>query len=496
MDIDIDLNIQIPEMYIIHDIRTPSNFKGITICGYKRSDCVKAFENCIINNNLEDALRWCVELHSTGLNVNIWNSIKNIYLKYIHINNPKLFFYILKREKEYHIILNKYPKKHEIFTRNNQEIRNLFSELTAITTLTKKNNLFLPKSLPTINHKSFIKENIQNRMISKDLYKMNPYIYNSTSNEIRLALNEIINNLVSYHGTFENCIYWYLWIEKMNSLNKNIFKQSEHWITILWKILLDIVLDEPKSNTFIKKLYNEYILKFKLSQINKKKYYIFIVFYTIKNKIKWNTNILYKEHLIIQSNSNINLMYEYIIQNIESELSPESKNTLYKKYNKLYLTILNEKETINNPIKIKNTNLNENINKIIFSTNPSFKQQEQEYEYEEEEEYEDDNDNDNNNNLDYLEKDIIYEHQTQPENLKKKSLISTNKTKNDVEENKINIQNKKFEAFSNIIVYKKKNENNKHKIIENSEETKNISFDKNNKNFFKKNSSKYDLKKI
>ena len=97
--------MDIPHSYIIHDIRTQKDFKGITICGYKRKDVLNAYQNSIINNKLEDAIRWCTELHSTGLNTQIWDSLKMIYIKYIHINSPKYFFYILKREKDYQRII-------------------------------------------------------------------------------------------------------------------------------------------------------------------------------------------------------------------------------------------------------------------------------------------------------------------------------------------------------------------------------------------------------
>ena len=153
--------MNIPRSYVIHDIRTSKDFKGITICGYKRLEVIREFQNSLINNKLEDAIRWETELHSTCLNKQIWDSIKNIYLKYIHINNPKLFFYILKREKDYKNIIKHYPKNHEIFTRNNQEIRNLFSELTAILSLNKKNNIFMNKSLPIINNRSFDKNEVK-----------------------------------------------------------------------------------------------------------------------------------------------------------------------------------------------------------------------------------------------------------------------------------------------------------------------------------------------
>jgi hypothetical protein len=434
--------MEIPESYIIHDIRTQKDFKGITISGYKRKDVLNTFQNCMINNKLEDAIRWCVELHATGLNNNIWDSIKNIYFKYIHINNPKYFFYLLKREKEYKNIISKYPPKHEIYTRNNQEIRNMYSELVAISALTKKNNIFVNKSLPIINNKSFEKDDIHKRMISKNLNKINDFIFNTTTNETKLALNEIANNLYLHNGTFENCIYWYLWLEKINNLKKkdnnilflnvvNENKYFDHWIFILWKILINI--DEKnisKNNlTFLKKIYHIYVKDFKISQINKKKYYIFIAFYIIKNNINWNINIFQSEYLIIQSNANINIMYGNIIKNNESNLSDDNKKILYKKYNQLYYNINNTNHS--NLQKIKNTNLDDDINIVMFTNYPEYKE----------------TPSVKNNNT-------------------KKELISKNMTIRDVEEVKIDINNKKIDALVNFITYKKKEEKS-----ENAEKT-------------------------
>ena len=55
-----------------------------------------------------------------------------------HINNPKLFFYIIQRENEYNKILSVYPKRHFIFSRNNQEIRNLFCDLITLLFILEK----------------------------------------------------------------------------------------------------------------------------------------------------------------------------------------------------------------------------------------------------------------------------------------------------------------------------------------------------------------------
>lgn len=419
--------MDIPEPFIIHDTRIGKDFKGITICGYKRKDVLNAFQNSMINNKLEDAIRWCVELHSTGLNLQIWESIKNIYFKYIHTNNPKLFFYLLKREKEYQNIIKVYPKKHEIFSRNNQEIRNLYAELTAICSLAKKNNIFLPKSLPIVNNKSFQKDDIQRRMISKDLDKIIDYIFNSTTQEIKLGLNEIINNIYMKNGTFQNCIYWYLWIEKIENSKKNdATYNEEHWLFVLWNIILKYSEENIENNNliYIKKLHLNYTNNFKSSDITKKKYYFFIAFYIIKNNIIWNINLFQNEHFIIQTNANINIMYGNVIKNIESSLSVDTKQILYKKYNNLLYNICNTNNiNINRLKKIADTHLDNDINIITSTKHPEYNS-------------------------------LINKKETLQQPLENK-LISTNMTQRNINECKEEEINKKLDAFTQFVVFKK-----------------------------------------
>lgn len=450
--------MDIPKSYIIHDTRIAKDFKGITICGYKRLDVIKEYQNSIINNKLEDSIRWCVELHATCLNKQIWDIIHNIYIKYININNPKLFFYILKREKDYKNIINSFPKKHEVLSRNNQELRNLFAELTAMLNINKKNNLFIDKSLPSITNKSFDKNEIKKRMIANNLDNINEYINNYTTNEMKLGLNEIYSNLNNKNGTYQNCIYWYIWIDKIEKYiklnSKDLIKEYDienHWVFIIWKIILEISsikIKNKKDTIFIKKLYDKYKFNFKLSQMNQKKYFLFICFYIIKNSINWNITLNPQEHLIIQSNCNINSMYGNIINNIESNLSKESKDQLYKNYY--------DKHSIK---KVKNTNLDSDINSILFTKHPDFK-------YTIEDKKEDDKKPNKLNN----------------------NLISKNMTERDIIEEKKNKEQKKLDLFSNLITYKGTYNNTKKNILDyyndpdnidiNSDNLKNIIFSK------------------
>ena len=456
--------MEIPQSYIIHDIRSSRDFKGVTISGYKRKDVINAYQNSIINNKLEDSIRWCVELHSTGLNKVIWDILKNIYFKSIHINNPKYFFYINKRENDYKKILKNYIKQHEIYTRNNQEIRNIYAELTAISCLSKKTAIILPK----INQISFEKEEIKRRMISKNLDKISNFIYNNTSNETKFALNEIYKNLRSEKGTVQNCIYWYLWLEKaeqnkkkqqndVNFVNKQIMEKSyvkdvkeneyfDHWVYILWNIIesfeYKIEIENKNNYIYLKKIINNYKSDFKLSLISKKKYYFFISFYIIKSEINWSFPLFSNEYLIIQSNANINRMYENIIINNKSKLSDENIKKLKKLYNKSYYEMLNKKNNIKIPRKIVDNNLDEEINKIEFTKDSNFK-------YLKNTENKKDEINYINNN---------YKEENYGDDNPKK-LIYKNMTKKDVLNSIEERRNKKLNAFTQLITFKKKESN-------------------------------------
>ena len=377
------MNLNIPEPYMILDLRPPNEFKGVTISGFKKQDVVTIFQNSMINSKLEDSLKWMVELHSSGLNNNIWDSLFQVYFKYIHLQNPHLYLYLMKRFKEYNKMVSILPtKKHEIFTKNDMEIRHLFTELVAIQTLTKKNNLFLPKSLPKIDKTFYSKETIQRHMISNNLDQIYNFVHVQQDNDIKLALNEILTNLESEHGTFSNCIYWYLWLEKVENLKKKdklspvVFDKKDvkpvHnvdeefwalWIWSLWDIILHIVQEKSeKKKYYVEKMYEDYRYEFKPFQINKKKLLFFMAFYVLKNQIDWNIPLYTHESFIIQSCGNINTLYREIKNHIEQDLSLDDRNTLYEEYLSLHNNLMEMKQNkeemfrpSKEPEKIKNT---------------------------------------------------------------------------------------------------------------------------------------------
>ena len=50
-----------PDKYLVYDIRSSKDLKNSTISGYKKMDVVNAFQNSMINNNIQESIKWCVE---------------------------------------------------------------------------------------------------------------------------------------------------------------------------------------------------------------------------------------------------------------------------------------------------------------------------------------------------------------------------------------------------------------------------------------------------
>ena len=442
--------MEIPIKYLISDIRTPKEFNQGTISGYKKRDVIKAFENAIINSKLEEAIHWCVELHISTYDKEIWKSIFEIYFKYIHVNNPKLFFYIIQIKEEYEKIIIYYPKHYYLFSRNNQQIRNLFCNLVCISCLSKKNNLFLDKSLPKVNLNKITKDELKNRIIQDNYQIIKDLNYDDLNQTEILCLNQIFTNLSNHNGTLKNCLYWYILLEKsikqrnnnkkvdikdnlyknydvsknsmLNYIDKHKIIDRQHWTNLIWEMFFKILTPNHKNTLLINKLKNYYNQEFKDSKISSLKYCFFIIFYIYKSNLNWNNSLIPKYSYYIQCCAAINTMYFNIYNNVLNVLDQNTKELLIKKFYNLKEMIINKH--LKEPKKIIKNKKKINLNKIIKG-NPLNSNL-----------IEDEND-------EYIEEDKV--------------LINKNKTKKDIIDAKEEKVNKKLDFF-NQIISKKSNE--------------------------------------
>ena len=446
-----------PNKYLVYDIRSSKDLKNSTISGYKKVDVINAFQNSMLNNTIEESIKWCVELHISCYDKDIWKSFYNVYFKNIHCKNPKLFIYLLKREKLYQNIIYNYPKNHYLFSRNNIEIRNLYAELTCFLNNSPKSNLFLNKSLPSLNLNKINNDELKKRMISKNTLEIEQFIFSDTDNTSKLCLNEIYNHLKEESNkiNIKNIFFWYLYLEKnknsknkdmeinkknvnvmdffneeqnkLNNSNNEINKFDTHWTFLLWNIINFYKSKLAKSNIIlIEKLEFYYKNEFKISKITSKKYIYLYCFYIIKNNINWNTPLVFQEHIYIQTNANINNMYLNILRNIYLKLDKEHQELYFKKYYKSIQSYIN-KDT--QEVDLNKIDMNQNLNKILLQSHNFVSKQK--------------NINNNiNKNSNKNSKDDT-------------NLINKNKTMKDVIDEKEQKTIKKLDLFVNYFIQKK-----------------------------------------
>ena len=453
-----------PNKYLVYDIRSSKDLKNSTISGYKKIDVINAFHNSILNNNIEESVKWCVELHISCYDKDIWKSFYNIYFKNIHFKNPKLFIYLLKREKLYQNIINNYPKNHYLFSRNNIEIRNLYAELTCFLNNSPKSNLFLNKSLPSLNINKINNDELKKRMISKNKLEIEQFIFSDTDNTTKLCLNEIYNHLKEENDkiNIKNIFFWYLYLEKnknskkkdieinkkninvmdffneeknkLNNSNNEINKYDTHWTFLLWNIINFYKNKLEKSNIIlIEKLESYYKNKFKISQVTSKKYIFLYSFYIIKNNINWSTSLIFQEHIYIQTNANINNMYLNILKNIYLELDKEHQELYFKKYYKSIQSYLNKNTK---EIDLTKIDMNQNLNKILLKSHNFISKKK------------------NNNDINIIN-DVNNSNDINNFSKNNTNLINKNKTMNDVINEKEQKTIKKLDLFVNYFIQKK-----------------------------------------
>ena len=352
--------------YVVYDLREPREFKQISISGYKKVDVARAFQAALINSKLEDALRWCVELHCTGMNAKIWETLYVVYLQYIHINNPHLYRYFIRRRKDYFRLITPYPSGHEPFTRNDQTIRNLYGEMVAMVALSKKTPLFNNKSIPNLSAKLlYDKMELKKRMLGHPVVQIGSYVDPNDPAEIKLGLNEIYSNIYDERGNFPIFAFWIMWLERIGAFKKKqqsnmeltVFDMQEefkccptviegvkeeyqtHWVWKVWKFILDYKRRRalPKeSEAFIERAFEDFVDEFKPAQYNRKKYLIYLSFYAIKGMIHWDLVLYPRIHLMYQAIGNINMMYGYINQELTKNLPDAELCKLEKMYIKFY----------------------------------------------------------------------------------------------------------------------------------------------------------------
>jgi hypothetical protein len=346
------------DKYKIVDERLNEDFKIKTFSGFQKNDVISALFKSIDQGKIENALYWCSEGIISGYIMKIWEKLLNYSFKIVHINNPRLCIFLYKKNN---IIFNQIKRlniknKDYLVLRNSQMIRNLLADII-VTIITSEKKLKFDK-LIKIKEEDF---NIKNKLQANLNILPSHILRFDDPEEFKIIMNEIFFHLKNQLSGYDKAIYWIIWLLEWEKKHK---KQKENWkipkrnidikkdkdkcdfIWIIWEIIFEELKcrDNKLLKTIIKVLYSLFIYEYTSGKRTERMFIIYNAIGHLTNKIDYKKDIRLNEVLYIQTQSNINKMYEIMKKNEKKTKINTTKQMDKKETKKLKKKDLNKEK--------------------------------------------------------------------------------------------------------------------------------------------------------
>jgi hypothetical protein len=215
---------QISENCRITDSRKLKDFKDQTFGGYNISKASTALEKAILEDKIEPALHWSLQLFLSGLVHQLWSKLMTLASKNINIYNPKLPEFLYNKNNQWNDITenSKFTKDNILLLRNHPTVRILLAEMIAVLVLSKKRKI---NTLPKIKKEEFIIDIFKSKLEAKDNRIVETIIKDDDPSEIRIAVNEMAYHI--FHKNSNKALYWLNWILEWEKINSKKYGKYE-----------------------------------------------------------------------------------------------------------------------------------------------------------------------------------------------------------------------------------------------------------------------------
>lgn len=342
----------------INDIRTSTQFKGISFSKYKKTDVRNQMIESLKNSKVEPACYWCAELICAGHYMDVWETILYFVGKHIHLGNPKIVIYLEKRFQIFRNIIAQGHFLNELQLRNNVNIRKLFAEIVCILTISNKKNSFEPVKINRVEEFDIVQ--MTERLKAPSTKYTENIFKPKDPKEFVIAINEFAYAISPDQRNMVNACYWIEWIIEFDAICKkkkepcycekrkeynvdNSLKKEVIWI--VWDTLLfySKFIDNKFNDTILQSLLELFCIRFTSATPKKRRYLLYFAVSLFTEMVPTNIEMISDKNILNNVVEQIENIYLQIKKNEESPNTDylfsnlESKSNFEKSIKKMEL---------------------------------------------------------------------------------------------------------------------------------------------------------------
>jgi hypothetical protein len=322
----------------INDIRSESDFRGITFSSYKKTDVRKELINSLSSSKIEPACYWSAELVCSAHYLELWDIIITFASKYIHLANPKLPLYIEMRYESFKSIISNGYVGNELRLRNHPKMRSLFAEIVCVLCNSKRQHKY--ESVKIKKKEEYDIATMSQRLKAPRVDYAQEFFRERDPKEIFIAMNEFAYHISRDSKNTLLACYWVEWIVEFETICKakketcrcerrsHIPVDDKLQFDPIWMIWDMIIArsnqaDEysPLTQKIVNSLLRIYCIRFTPGVRKKRRYIIYFAISLLTTEYDSRIEMINDRIVIETAVENINAIYKQIKQH---EISPDT----------------------------------------------------------------------------------------------------------------------------------------------------------------------------
>lgn len=322
----------------INDIRSESDFRGITFSSYKKTDVRKELINSLSSSKIEPACYWSAELVCSAHYLELWDIIITFASKYIHLANPKLPLYIEMRYESFKSIISNGYVGNELRLRNHPKMRSLFAEIVCVLCNSKRQHKY--ESVKIKKKEEYDIATMSQRLKAPRVDYAQEFFRERDPKEIFIAMNEFAYHISRDSKNTLLACYWVEWIVEFETICKakketcrcerrsHIPVDDKLQFDPIWMIWDMIIArsnqqDEysPLTQKIVNSLLRIYCVRFTPGVRKKRRYLIYFAISLLTTEYDSRIEMINDRLVIETAVENINAIYKQIKQH---EISPDT----------------------------------------------------------------------------------------------------------------------------------------------------------------------------